>query len=209
MRGGSSMKRVRNQGLTLVELLVSIAVLSIVTLGIGGLLRLAATQYSNATKETEVQNLTQATVASLTNAMEDVALDISFNGSTKTLTIANDLNYIKFMWSGSTIYYDEHTYASASTDAEKIAEATAASVGTALENVLCDHVQNFSVDTAMKDNGMVVLNLTVIFKERSKSIVQNVYLRNFHSTAPYIAGLNGTGTPTPAAPHCPCRPTVG
>ena len=34
-----------NKGLTLVELLVSVAVLSIVTLGIGGLLRLAAVQY--------------------------------------------------------------------------------------------------------------------------------------------------------------------
>ena len=187
------MKRVRNQGLSLVELIVSIAVLSIVTLGVGGLLRLAAEQYSNATKETEVQNLTQSTVASLTNAMEDVALDISFDTTTKTLTIANNLNYIKFKWSGSTIYYDEHTYANTSaTNAEKIAEAAAGTVGTTIDNVLCDHVQNFSVDTAMKDNGMVVLNLTVLFKERSKSIIQNVYLRNFHSTAPYLSGLNGT-----------------
>lgn len=186
------MERIRNQGFSLVELIVSIAVLSIVTLGVGGLLRLAAEQYSNATKETEVQNLTQSTVASLTNAMEDVALDISFDTSTKTLTIVNNLDYIKFRLSGSTIYYDKHNYTSASTDAEKIAEAATGTVGTSIDNVLCDHVETFSVDTTMKDNGMVVLNLTVLFKERSKSLIQNVYLRNFHPTTPYISGLNGT-----------------
>ena len=188
------MKRVRNQGLSLVELIVSIAVLSIVTLGVGGLLRLAAQQYSNATKETEVQNLTQSTVASLTSAMEDVALDIVYDSSTKTLTIVNNLDYIKFKLTGTTIYYDKHNYTSASTDAEKIAEATGtgATVGTSIDNVLCDHVDSFSVDTTMKANGMVVLNLTVVFKERSKSIIQNVYLRNFHPTTPYISGLNGT-----------------
>ena len=63
------MKQKKNMGFTLVELLVSIAVLSIVTLGVGGLLRLAAENYSNATKETEVQNLLQSTVASVSNAL--------------------------------------------------------------------------------------------------------------------------------------------
>ncbi|MBR7000168.1 MAG: type II secretion system protein, partial [Lachnospiraceae bacterium] len=188
------MKRVRNQGLTLVELLVSVAVLSIVTLGIGGLLRLAATQYSNATKETEVQNLAQSAVASVTTAMEDAALDLSFDSTNKILTIANKENYIKFQLYNGTLYYDESAYSDATAeDTAKIAEAQGASVDHALENELCNNVQRFTVDASTATQGYVAVTLSVEYKGRTKAVAQNVYLRNFHPTTPYIAGLNGEG----------------
>ena len=113
------MRREKNKGLTLVELLVSIAVLSIVTLGIGGLLRLAAEQYSNATKETEVQNMLQSTVASLSNQLADAALGVHFDNTKKQLTIVNKDNYVKFELNGTVLYYDEKTYAAASSDEDK------------------------------------------------------------------------------------------
>lgn len=184
----------KNIGFTLVELLVSIAVLSIVTLGVGGLLRLAAENYSNATKETEVQNLLQSTVASVSNSLEDAGLAVRFDNSTKTLTIANTDNYIKFKLVGTNLYYDEGALGGADDDA-KIAAALAAGVHTNAENLLCDHVERFDVDASGADNGLVVLRVDVRFQERAKSLTQNVFLRNFHATDSYIQGLNGTPTP--------------
>ena len=192
------MKRIKNQGLTLVELLVSVAVLSIVTLGVGGLLRLAATQYSNATKETEVQNLTQTTVASITNAMEDAAIAVQFDSTNSILTIVNKEGYIKFQKVDSILYYDEGTFGSSTnTDDLKIAAATGAAVHTEDENRLCDYVSNFFVDTNSASSGIVVLNLTITFNDRVKAISQNVYLRNFHNTDSYLTTLNGPATTGP------------
>ncbi|MBO4325203.1 MAG: type II secretion system protein [Lachnospiraceae bacterium] len=177
------MKRKKNQGFTLVELLVSIAVLSIVTLGIGGLLRLAAEQYSNATKETEVQNILQQATASVSSSMEDAELGVFFSGN--TLTIANREKYIKFEKVGTVLYYDEKEYEDAVDDDEKINEAKSASVGHAQENILADHVNTFSVaiPEVLPDGktGFAVLSLAIQFQERHKDIVQNVFFRNYLS----------------------------
>ena len=193
------MKRTKNAGLTLVELLVSVAVLSIVTLGIGGLLRLAAQQYSNATKETEVQNLSQSVFASVSNALEDVAIDVTF--SSNRLTIVNNDGIILFELDGDILYYDEKTFSSLSVAADanadtKKAAAAAASIGKAQENILADHVSVFSVDTSTKDQGFVVVRLTVTHHDRSKSLVQNVFMRNLRPKNSSVAANTATTVPT-------------
>ena len=169
------MKQTKNLGLTLVELIVSIAVLSIVTLGVGGLLRLSAEQYSNATKETEVQNLLQSTFATISNSLEDVAVDVYYSGS--RLTIVNKDLAILYEKDGDKLYYDEVALTASDDDGRKTA-ALAASIGKAQANILADHVTSFNVDTSTKDQGFVVVNVTVQFKERSKNLVQNVFMRN-------------------------------
>lgn len=172
------MKRKKNQGLTLVELLVSVAVLSIVTLGIGGLLRLAAEQYSNATKETEVQNTLQQAFASVSNSMEDAELGVFF--STNELTVANKQKFIKFELKNGTLYYDEQDYSDPSLDDEdKIDEAVDGSASTGQANILADHVNAFSVSFPPEAEGVAVLTISVKYYERSKSMTQNVFLRNF------------------------------
>ena len=193
------MKRTKNAGLTLVELLVSIAVLSIVTLGIGGLLRLAAEQYSNATKETEVQNQAQSVFASVSNSLEDVAIDVTF--SSDRLTIVNNDGIIMFEKDGDRLYYDEKTYSSMSVaddadDDTKKAAATSATIGKNQENILADHVTAFSVDTSTKDQGFVVVSLTITIQERSKSMVQNVFMRNLRPKGSAVLLNNATTVPT-------------
>ncbi len=188
------MKSKANRGFTLVELLVSVAVLSIVTLGIGGLLKLAAEQYSNATKETEVQNLIQSTFASMSNAIEDAAIDVVFESN--KLTIVNEDGYIRFERDGSRLYYDEVTAYSSATDNDgKIQEARdhETSKDEAV-NLLADHVKSFSVDTTTKDRGFIILNVTIEYHERSKNLVQNVFLRNLRSreTVEYTASTSTT-----------------
>ena len=188
------MKSKANRGFTLVELLVSVAVLSIVTLGIGGLLKLAAEQYSNATKETEVQNLIQSTFASMSNAIEDAAIDVVFESN--KLTIVNEDGYIRFERDGSKLYYDEVTAYSSATDNDgKIQEARdhETSKDEAV-NLLADHVKSFSVDTTTKDRGFIILNVTIEYHERSKNLVQNVFLRNLRSreTVEYTASTSTT-----------------
>lgn len=205
------MRREKNKGLTLVELLVSIAVLSIVTLGIGGLLRLAAEQYSNATKETEVQNMLQSTVASLSNQLADAALGVHFDNTKKQLTIVNKDNYVKFELNGTVLYYDEKTYAAASSDEDKNNEARAASVGKNQENVLADHVQSFYVDTSTSDKGLVVLTVDIRYYERSKKLVQNVFLRNRGGEKSTFVATNvggGPSDPNPGSGPGPNPPTA-
>lgn len=194
------MKQKKNQGFTLVELLVSIAVLSIVTLGIGGLLRLAAEQYSNATKETEVQNILQQTVASVSNTMEDAELGVFFSGN--TLTIANRNKYFKFERVGNVLYYDEKRYLSAVDDEEKIDEAKGGSVGHNQENVLADHITIFTVSIPEvlpgDKQGFAVLTVGIQFQERGKSIVQNVFFRNYNAEVFQVSStLAGGGSPIP------------
>lgn len=193
------MKRRKNEGFTLVELLVSIAVLSIVTMGIAGLLRLAAEQYSNATKETEVQNMLQQTFAALSNSLEDAALGVHYDGTKKELTIVNNDKYIKFLLKGDILYYDEKEYDYAADDEEKNEEARAATTGTAQENVLADHVTSFFVDTSSADQGLVVLSVDIRFQERSKNLIQNVFLRNIGDKNGSFLATNTGGIPTPGA----------
>lgn len=195
------MKQTKNAGLTLVELLVSIAVLSIVTLGIGGLLRLAAEQYSNATKETEVQNLAQSVFASVSNSLEDVAIDVTF--ASDRLTIVNNDGIIMFEKDNEKLYYDEKSFASLSVaddadDDAKKAAAAAATIGKAEANLLADHVTAFSVETSTKDQGFVVVHLTVTYKERSKTMVQNVFMRNLRPKSSTVLLNNATVVPTNA-----------
>jgi prepilin-type N-terminal cleavage/methylation domain-containing protein len=198
------MKRTKNAGLTLVELLVSVAVLSIVTLGIGGLLRLAAQQYSNATKETEVQNLAQSVFASVSNSLEDVAIDVTF--SSNRLTIVNKDGIIMFEKDGDKLYYDEKTFASLSVandadDDTKKAAASTVTMGKNAENLLADYVSVFSVDTSTKDQGFVVVSLTITHHDRSKSMVQNVFMRNLRPKSSTVLLNSTTTAPTNAPTH--------
>ena len=155
------MKHKRNQGFTLVELLVSIAVLSIVTLGIGGLLRLAAVQYSNATKETEVQNLLQSSFASVTNSLVDA---IYVKVDCDDVIIANSEKILRYTYSSDnkTLYYDEIDYSDDDLeDSEKIEEANNSSAtGTAVANILADKVTAFSIEPHINE-GYLVLKMTV------------------------------------------------
>ena len=182
-----------NHGFTLVELLVSVAVLSIVTLGIGGLLRLAAEQYSNATKETEVQNLLQSSFASVSNSLVD-ALYVEVDG--EEITIASSQMIIKYKYDSTAqkLYYDEKAYSKANlTDSEKINEAKASeSAGEDdVTNLLADRVSSFSVDPHISD-GYVVLAMTVTYQERTKSLEQNVFLRNLRPKTKVARKTNHT-----------------
>ena len=185
------MKHKRNRGFSLVELLVAVAVLSIVTLGVGGLLRLAAEQYSNATKETEVQNLLQSTFASISNSLEDVMIDVNF--SENKLTIINRDGCILYEKKGDKIYYDEKTLTDLGiTDANPddstiVTNALAATTGSGVANELADHVQSFSVDTSTKDQGFVVLSITITYRDRSKNLIQNVFMRNLRPKNAVVA----------------------
>lgn len=202
------MKRMKNSGLSLVELLVAVAILGIVTLGVGGLLRLAAEQYSNSTKETEVQNLSQSTFASISNALEDVALDVNFaNGK---LTIINRDGCILFEKKGDILYYDEKTLADlqlaegADDEAIKTKALLAETSTNAAENVLADHVRVFSVDTSTKEQGFVVLNVTISYRERTKSLVQNVFMRNLRpKSSAELASNTTTETQTESSEVTP------
>jgi prepilin-type N-terminal cleavage/methylation domain-containing protein len=179
----------KNQGFTLVELLVSIAVLSIVTLGVGGLLRLAADQYSNATKETEVQNLIQSTFASINNALVDTEIGVDFVewDSKSALVIANKNSIVVFLRIGDKLYYtDALTYSSDVDESGKLADAVTKAktnfTPTDAENLLADHVAEFNVDKTHVANGWVVLSVKIQHHERYKSMSQNVFLRNLSKT---------------------------
>ncbi len=187
--------RQNNKGLTLVELLVSVAVLSIVTLGIGGLLRLAAVQYSNASRETEVQNLIQTTVASIKNSIVD-AKEVVFNNSDKELTLINDTGYAKYKKIGDCIYYADGVFSEGISESERKNIALNAAVSTAQENLLSDHVAKFFVDTNSIALGMVELQVEIRYMERTKYLAQNVFVRNLKpdSSVASAGGTTGGGT---------------
>ena len=97
-------KMIRNQGMSLVELLVSVAVLGIAMIGILSLINLSTKYYSNSSKEVEVQSELQTTFAMVSNMLVDANAGVTFTSSSKKAVIANRTKKYVVQLSGTKLY---------------------------------------------------------------------------------------------------------
>ena len=73
---------IRNQGLSLTELIVAVAVLALAMSGIIGMINIASRYYANSSKEVEVQDQLQKTFTIVSNLMVGANDGVeSFSGS--------------------------------------------------------------------------------------------------------------------------------
>ncbi len=156
----------KNQGMSLVELLVSVAVLGIAMIGILALMNLSTKYYSNSSKEVEVQQELQSTFAMISNMLVDANSYVQFNSSSHTARIANKSKKYVVKLDGSKLYAKEYGLADSEDD---LASA---------ENLLADHIQTFSLDVTHYDDGYVTLAMKSKYGNREAAMSKNVFLRN-------------------------------
>ena len=156
----------KNQGMSLVELLVSVAVLGIAMFGIVGLMNLSTRYYSNSSKEVEVQQELQTTFAMVSNMIVDANESVTFDASTNRAKIVNKTKKYIVQLSGPNLYAKEFDVSAPEDDIRSA------------DNLLADRVQTFSLDTSHYDDGYVTLAMSVKYGSRTAAMTKNVFMRN-------------------------------
>lgn len=186
--------RKSNQGMTLVELLVSVAVLSLLMTGAFALMRQAATYHSNSAREVEIQNQLQTTFSQVSNLMIDSTLGIEYDKDNERLVACHNEFFYVVEKKESNLYVEQVNYSDvAATKDEKLQEAKAHTLSASSQNLISDRVATFIVDTSGVDDGYVVLAIRCTYNNRTAYLSQNVFLRNSDTATTVIAGGGGTG----------------
>lgn len=196
-----------NEGMTLVELLVSVAVLSILMGGAMALMKQAATYHGDSAREVEIQNQLQTAFVQVGNLMIDANIGIEYDTARgRMISCHNDFFYVVEKHD-SKLYVDQVNYTSTATTVDmKLQEARTYVMTPKENNLLSDRVTTFLVDTSGQDEGYVVLAMRCTYKNRSAYLSQNVFLRNSDSGSTILAG--GTHSVTLVAQPCPADPTI-
>ena len=158
----------RNRGMSLVELLVSVAVLGIAMVGILALINLSTRYYSSSSKEVEVQSELQTTFALVSNMIVDANKGVKFNTTDSVAEISNKNTKYVVRLNGKNLYARAFNLA---TETPTLNIAVAA-------NLLADHVESFNIDVEHYDDGYVTMSMTVRYGTREAAMTKNVFLRN-------------------------------
>lgn len=189
-----------NAGFSLVELLVAIAIFSIVSIAFFEFLTVAIKHYQKETMEVEIQYEAQLAVNQLQDLMIDAKKGVSYtvNGITgiksdadivagttvnsKEVTIYNTDRYYIVKWNAADreLVYSEYKLESDGTWTE-----------VADEQLMAEYISEFSVDLSLYDrNGSVGID-ALFEKDREYRVTQNVKLRNQVSVNATLADLYG------------------
>lgn len=170
------MKKLDNRGLSLVELICAMAILSIIGTIVGGILVVSAQSYDTGINEAELQQEAQMVV----NQINDLVIDttatesVTFDGTTLTIPEGTKTHYVKYDSSVKKLYY--------SCDGGEIAG----------DQLMATGITAFNADTStFKDSGNLYLDIGL---ER----MSNGVARNFNATF-QITSRNGVVDTTPAA----------
>lgn len=170
------MKKLDNRGLSLVELICAMAILSIIGTIVGGILVVSAKSYDTGINEAELQQEAQMVV----NQINDLVIDttatesVTFDGTTLTIPEGTKTHYVKYDASAKKLYY--------SCDGGEIAG----------DQLMATGITAFNADTStFKDSGNLYLDIGL---ER----MSNGTTRDFNATF-QITSRNGVVDTTPAA----------
>lgn len=168
------MKREDNRGLTLVELVCTIAILSIVATAVGGVMVASAKNYQKGTTEIELQQEAQITVNQIGDLVIDATLQVSFSGTPGgdgILAIRQDstLYEVSFQATAKEIRY-----------AEYVVDNTGAVTNTVVSNeLMTENVTLFEADaTQFADSGILKLKLALEKNNRTYASDFTITSRN-------------------------------
>ncbi len=196
--------RKSNQGMTLVELLVSVAVLSLLMTGAFALMRQAATYHSNSAREVEIQNQLQTTFSQVSNLLIDSTLGIEYDKDNERLIACHNEFFYVVEKKDSNLYVEQVNYSdAAATKDVKLQEAKAHTLTASSRNLISDRVATFIVDTSGEDDGYVVLAIRCTYNSRTAYLSQNVFLRNSDTGTTVLSAGGASPVPSGAAPLTP------
>lgn len=182
------------KGFTLVEIIVSLAIMTIVAGAVGAFMVAGNNSYMRGNKELTLQEEAQLTANQIIDMIIDVEKDIQFtdNGTTSELFLENEKNSYLLQWregSGAADPGKVYFYESDNTlDAD-------GNLVWSSESLLAEYVTKFDVDlSGVRKDRTVVLRMDFAYQDKNYSINETIRLRNDLSAAKgtdyvWISGL--------------------
>lgn len=200
--------RIGKKGFTLVEVIVSLAIMTIVAGSVGAFIIAGNNSYLRGNKELTLQEEAQLAANQMIDLIIDVEKDINFtpdhadtavdlDGNTakdaagneittahvSELRLVNNENTYMIRWQGTA----SGDYATANQvylyEVKNTTDAdgnlVVGDLTTATPALMAEHVTRFSVDLSqVKDKRKVILNMTFTYQDRSYDIAETIKLRN-------------------------------
>lgn len=185
------------KGFTLVEIIVSLAIMTIVAGAVGAFMVAGNNSYMRGNKELTLQEEAQLTANQIIDMIIDVEKSINFtksdDGTTSELFLENEKNSYLLQWrqgSGAADPGKVYFYESDNTqDAD-------GNLAWSSESLLAEYVTKFDVDLTGVKNGdnTVILRMDFAYQDKNYSINETIRLRNDLSAAKgtdyiWISGL--------------------
>lgn len=200
--------RIGKKGFTLVEVIVSLAIMTIVAGSIGAFIIAGNNSYLRGNKELTLQEEAQLAANQMIDLIIDVEKDINFtpdhtgtavniDGSTakdeagneittahvSELRLVNNENTYMIRWQGSAASDYEAANQVYLYEVKNTTDADGNLVvgdpATATPALMAEHVSNFNVDLSqVKDKRKVILNMTFTYQDKSYDISETIKLRN-------------------------------
>ena len=201
------------KGFTLVEIIVSLAIMTIVAGAVGAFVIAGNNSYMRGNKELTLQEEAQLTANQMIDLIIDVEKGISFsnltdqkavdmdgnvakdvngldvtNASVSELRLINNDNSYMIRWQGGAgaDYADANQVYLYEVTNSKDAEGklVVGDFDVAKPALMAEHVSSFSVDLSELDKRKVVLNMTFTYQDKSYEISETIKLRNDLSSEP-------------------------
>lgn len=167
------------KGFSLIELIVAIAILTIVGAAIVGFCMSGTSSYKTVSTEVDLQYEAQLAINQLSDLLIDANCGVGFDASTSTLLVYNDSVAYTIAWTASDQKLTLNKY-----------NVTATSVTLESSNLMAEYVTAFSAVIPTEDkNSHQMVDLTIKFEKDDKNYLasKNVTLRNKVSTYASLA----------------------
>lgn len=201
------------KGFTLIEIIVSLAIMTIVAGAVGAFVIAGNNSYMRGNKELTLQEEAQLTANQMIDLIIDVEKGISFsnltdqkavdmdgnvakdvnglevtNASVSELRLINNDNSYMIRWQGGAgaDYADANQVYLYEVTNSKDGEGklVVGDFDSAKPALMAEHVSSFSVDLSELDKRKVVLNMTFTYQDKSYDISETIKLRNDLSSEP-------------------------
>lgn len=182
------------KGFTLVEVVVSLAIMTIVAGAIGAFMVAGNNSYMRGNKELTLQEEAQLAANQIIDMIIDVEKDIQFtdNGMTSELFLENEKNSYLLQWRAGSGVSDPGKVYFFESDNTLDADGN---LNWSSESLLAEYVTKFDVDlSGVRKDRTVILRMDFAYQDKSYSINETIRLRNDLSAAKgtdyvWISGL--------------------
>lgn len=194
-----------NRGLTLVEMLISFAILSMMMVAVFAFMANMTKQYQNSNNEVTVQNEVQTLMQQLENYIIDANMGVEVDGN--DLYVMSEDEFCVISYDDECLYYSGYDSSDLSEDynnatKDTVCDAAKAIYSSSDRDLLAEYVTAFVATTSFtSETNYVSLEITIEKTSRSYTATKNIYLRNqiVPTVSPTASGATATSTPVPSS----------
>ena len=195
-----NLRKLNNKGLSMVEMIISVTILSIIMAGMAAILSSMSRNFSISQTEIALQDNVQSTYSVVANLIQEAQTEtakttekVVETSGNKVIITANDTQnkanskyyVVELDPDDNKLYIDQgNLYTQSGIDTFTKNTIPSTIIDSEKDSkILATDVTAFSVDDSKYEEGYVVLGLRCEKRGRKASITQNVYLRNSNKSA--------------------------